>query len=177
MRSVRLNINAKDRKLLEKHNIDFAFVQAFVSLVLNTIKTTKRRCAHCLTIKIVDEECSTYQFDNNLYITQACFSSSVNKSRNLFFNDLMHELGHYIQYKVDHVPFSMFAVDHETQSYTKYYNNLTERQARKYGSLSREMIQLYRKLDALRRECARPLNSKYHEKAIKKASKRKTSNS
>lgn len=176
MRSVSLNISSKDRKLLEKHHIDFDFVQAFVALVLNTIKITNRRYRHNLTIKIVDEECSTYQFDNNLYITQTCFVSNISTSRHLFFNDLMHELGHYIQYKVDHVPFTMFAVDHETQSYTKYYNNATERQARKYGSLSREMIQLYRKLDALRRECAKPLNTQ-HEKKIKKTSKRKKSNS
>jgi hypothetical protein len=159
MRSVQLSISSKDRRTLDKYQIDFDFVHAFVALVLNTIKITKKRAVHRLKIQIVDDECSTYQFDNNLYITQQCFSSNVGKSKYLFFNDLMHELGHYIQYKVDRVPFTMFAVDHETQSYTKYYNNATERQARKYGNLSREMIQLYRKLDALRKECAQPLNS------------------
>lgn len=138
-------------------------------MVLNTIKPSSRAVEHRIKIVLTDEECSVYKFDTGLFITKRHFKcTALRTQRYHFFSDLMHELGHYIQFRIDRVLYSMFAVDHDKISYTKYYNNITERQARRYGSLANEIVHLYFKMEKLKAECAKPLNSLRHGRTKKK---------
>ena len=172
MRRAVISIGKRDKQLLEQHKISIEYIKTLMEMVLNTIKPSSRAVEHRIKIVLTDEECSVYKFDTGLYITKRHFkSTALRTQRYHFFSDLMHELGHYIQFKIDRVLYSMFAVDHEKISYTKYYNNITERQARRYGSLANEIVHLYFKMEKLKAECAKPLNSLRHGRAKSKKEK------
>lgn len=169
MRRAIISIGKQDKQFLEERRISVDYIKSLVELVLNTIKPIPRATTHRIKIVLTDDECSVYKFDTGLYITKKWFrGNSMRAQRFHFFSDLMHELGHYIQFKIDRVLYSMFAVDHEETSFTKYYNNSTERQARRYGSLANEIVQLYMKMEKLKTDCAGALNSSRNGRTKKK---------
>lgn len=172
MRHSIISISKRDKQYLEQHKINVDYIKTLIDMVLNTIKPSSRSVEHRIKIVLTDEECSVYKFDTGLFITRRHFKhTALRTQRHHFFSDLMHELGHYIQFKIDRVLYSMFAVDHDKMSYTKYYNNITERQARRYGNLANEIVQLYFKMEKLKAECAKPLNSLRHGRTNKKKEK------
>ena len=169
MRHAIISIGKQDKQFLEQHKISVDYIKSLIEMVLNTIKPSSRAVEHRIKIVLTDEECSVYKFDTGLFITKRHFKcTALRTQRYHFFSDLMHELGHYIQFRIDRVLYSMFAVDHDKISYTKYYNNITERQARRYGSLANEIVHLYFKMEKLKAECAKPLNSLRHGRTKKK---------
>ena len=169
MRHAIISIGKQDKQFLEQHKISVEYIKTLIEMVLNTIKPSSRAVEHRIKIVLTDEECSVYKFDTGLFITKRHFKcTALRTQRYHFFSDLMHELGHYIQFRIDRVLYSMFAVDHDKISYTKYYNNITERQARRYGSLANEIVHLYFKMEKLKAECAKPLNSLRHGRTKKK---------
>ena len=169
MRHAIISIGKRDRQFLEQHKISVDYIKSLIEMVLNTIKPSSRSVQHRIKIVLTDDECSVYKFDTGLFITRRHFKcTALRTQRYHFFSDLMHELGHYIQFRIDRVLYSMFAVDHDKISYTKYYNNITERQARRYGSLANEIVHLYFKMEKLKAECAKPLNSLRHGRTKKK---------
>jgi len=172
MRHAIISIGKNDKQFLEQRKISVEYIKSLIEMVLNTIKPSSRSVEHRIKIVLTDDECSVYKFDTGLFITKRHFkSSALRTQRYHFFSDLMHELGHYIQFKIDRVLYSMFAVDHDQISYTKYYNNITERQARRYGGLANEIVQLYFKMEKLKTECAKPLNSLRHGRTKTKKEK------
>ena len=172
MRHAIISVGKRDKQFLEQHKISVEYIKALIEMVLNTIKPSSRAVEHRIKIVLTDDECSVYKFDTGLFITKRHFKSSALRTQRFhFFSDLMHELGHYIQFKIDRVLYSMFAVDHDEISFTKYYNNVTERQARRYGGMANEIVQLYFKMEKLKAECAKPLNSLRHGRT--KAKKKK----
>ena len=175
MRHAIISIGKNDKQFLEQRKISVEYIKTLIEMVLNTIKPSSRAVEHRIKIVLTDEECSVYKFDTGLFITKRHFkSTALRTQRYHFFSDLMHELGHYIQFRIDRVLYSMFAVDHDKISYTKYYNNITERQARRYGSLANEIVQLYFKMEKLKAECAKPLNSLRHGRTKKKNKKQES---
>jgi hypothetical protein len=172
MRHAIISIGKQDKQFLEQHKISAEYIKTLIEMVLNTIKPSSRSVEHRIKIVLTDDECSVYKFDTGLFITKKHFkNTALRTQRYHFFSDLMHELGHYIQFKIDRVLYSMFAVDHDKISYTKYYNNITERQARRYGGLANEIVQLYFKMEKLKAECAKPLNSLRHGRTKTKKEK------
>jgi hypothetical protein len=172
MRHAIISIGKQDKQFLEQHKISVDYIKSLIEMVLNTIKPSSRAVEHRIKIVLTDEECSVYKFDTGLFITKRHFKcTALRTQRYHFFSDLMHELGHYIQFRIDRVLYSMFAVDHDKISYTKYYNNITERQARRYGNLANEIVHLYFKMEKLKAECAKPLNSLRHGRTKSKKEK------
>jgi hypothetical protein len=172
MRHAIISIGKQDKQFLEQHKISVEYIKSLIEMVLNTIKPSSRSVEHRIKIVLTDEECSVYKFDTGLFITKRHFKcTALRTQRYHFFSDLMHELGHYIQFRIDRVLYSMFAVDHDKISYTKYYNNITERQARRYGNLANEIVHLYFKMEKLKAECAKPLNSLRHGRTKSKKEK------
>ena len=169
MRKAIISIGKRDKQFLEQHKISTDYTRALIEMVLNTIKPTTKTVVHRIKIVLTDDECSVYKFDTGLFITKRHFKCTALRTQRFhFYSDLMHELGHYIQYKIDRLLYSMFAVDHDEISFTKYYNNVTERQARRYGGMANEIVHLYFKMEKLKAECARPLNSLRHGRNKKK---------
>lgn len=160
MKRVILATSRADRKFLENHRINLKYVEHVLNIIIDTIRPSKSRKQHKIKLELIDDTCSLYYFSNKICITRQLFKRvTPNKARLDFLNDLFHEFGHYIQYKVDKLLYSMFAVDHDTQTYKSYFNNLTERQARKYGNLAKEALSLYIHLEKLHKEFKVPLNS------------------
>lgn len=151
MHRVKLSVRSVDRELLVDNDIEPQHVQNLLELALNVIKPSKRKRNHSIRLVIVDEDFSYYTFSNVINITKHCFHEKTkNKRWYKFFNDLMHEMCHYIQFKIDNVSITKFFVEHETSSHTKYLNNATERQARRHGNVAREITALYTKLQKVR---------------------------
>lgn len=151
MHHVTLAISGKDRMLLTEAGVDIEYTKSLMVMILNTIKPTSKQRRHRLKVCVVGEEYSYYSFHNTIHISQHVLNlPSRHKRVNKFLEDLLHELGHFIQFKIDHVPLTKFIVDVESVSYTKYFNNSTERQARKYGNVAKEAVLLHNKLHKLR---------------------------
>lgn len=147
MHRVKLTIKSTDKEILTNNGIDICYVQNLLETAFNIIKPVKRQRNHRLKLALVDDDFSHYTFSNVINITKFCFNEKTNNKRwYSFFNDLMHEACHYIQFKIDHVNITEFFLEHQTASRTKYLNNATERQARRYGSIAREITALYTKL-------------------------------
>lgn len=173
MKRVVFVVRRKDREYLAERRIDVQFIEHVLNIILDTIRPSKSRKQHKIYLDLSDDEYSCYPFENRLSIARKILKNG-NRGRMDFLNDIFHEFGHYIQYKIDKVLFTMFAVDHESTSYTKYYNNITERQARKYGSIAKEALCLYMRLEKLRAEFKTPLNSCSETKKAKTSNKRTT---
>lgn len=170
MKRVVLVVRRADKEFLASRRINTTYVEHVLNIILDTIRPSKSRKQHKVYLDLTDDEYSVYPFTNRLSITRKVIRSG-NRGRLDFLNDLFHEFGHYIQYKIDRVIFTLFAVDHESTSYTKYYNNVTERQARKYGSIAKEALCLYMRLEKLHAEFKTPLNSLSETKKAKTSNK------
>lgn len=170
MHRVKLSIRSADREILCENGIEIHHVQNLLEFALSVVRPSKRRRNHSIRIVLVDEDFSYYTFSNVINITKQSFNEKTkNKRLYNFFNDLMHEMCHYIQFKIDHVSITKFFVEHEKSSHTKYMNNSTERQARRYGNVSREITALYSKLLKVRINDSKAI-SKLDEKGKDKAS-------
>lgn len=147
MHRVNLTIRNTDKEILAENGLEASYVQNLLQATLNLTRPIKRVQKHNIRLMFVDSEFSYYTFSNVLNITKHCFKSSTKNKRWFnFFEDLLHEMCHYMQFKVDRVSITEFFVEHETSSHTKYMNNSTERQARRYGNIAHEAAALYGKL-------------------------------
>lgn len=147
MHRVKLTIRNADKELLAEHGLEASYIQSLLQVTLNTTRPVKREQKHNIRLMFVDGDFSYYTFSNVLNITKHCFKAETKNKRWFnFFEDVLHEMCHYMQFKVDHVSITKFFVEHETASHTRYINNPTERQARRYGNIAREATTLYSKL-------------------------------
>lgn len=160
MRTISLRVNKVDKKTLADNNIEIQFLEDVLTLVINALKPSSRNIHHIIKLNFDDIDCSIYQFEDRLTLTRRIFyKRDKNSMLMYFFSDLFHEFAHYIQYKIDKVKFSKFAVDHDRISFTTYYNNPTERQARRYGNIAKEILSVYKKMNRLKKAFATNLNS------------------
>jgi len=166
MHSISLRVSKKNKPWLIDYAIDICFIQHMLSLTINLLRPTNRNTTHVIKLAFVDDDFSMYTFENTLHISKSVFNQRARyKLLDNVFNHIMHEFAHYIQFNVDRVGFNNFAVDHEKMSYTRYINNLTERQARVYGNIASKFTQLYLKLNKVKLY-TKPLNNTHGTKEV-----------
>jgi hypothetical protein len=170
MHQVKIILKNADKEILINNGIELCYVKNLLETTFNIISPAKRKHSHSIRILFVDEDFSYYSFSNVLNITKCCFNETTKTRKwHNFFNDLMHEACHYMQFKINHVNITNFFVDHDNGSVSKYLNNSTERQARRHGGMAHEITSLYGKLLRVRHNDSKQL-SKLDEKRKDQAS-------
>jgi hypothetical protein len=173
MQYVKIQCNKKDKAFLETNNINLLYIESLLSLVLNTLRPRRVSHYHPIKIKLIDDACSMYTFNNTLCIRRDIFKLKHHTCLRYFIEDVLHEFGHYIQYVIDDVPFADFASDIEDISKKYYWDNKTEKQARQYEKLMPGLLSVYNNLLKLLPTLKTLKNEKKKERKITKRNKRR----
>lgn len=151
MRTLSIKPLKKDKQWFEANLIDIQFIANYLTSILNQIRPSKLRVTYKLKIAVVDSEYSYYDFSDTLFIARKVFGFKTSKQKARIIEDLFHEFGHFVQYRIDRVSLCKFAIDHEKISYTSYFKNKTEIQARAFSRLSKECVDSYIKIRKIKR--------------------------
>ena len=111
MQFIKIRCTKKDRKTIENCNINLSYIESLLSCVLNSIRPKRTSNYHVIRLRIINDECSQYTFNNAICIRQDVFSLPEHQVMKIFIEDLLHEFCHYIQYVVDSLSFKEFASD------------------------------------------------------------------
>lgn len=161
MRIVKLKTSKTNIEWLKKQSIDINYLSSFFSLILTQLRPCMRSTTHILRLEILECEYSQYAFSNVLYICRNPLTGTTgSKLRQRLLEDMLHEFGHYIQFVIDKVNINTFAIDHLLTTYTTYFRNKTETQARTLSKFAKEYISLYNKLRSMQRFLTKIENGK-----------------
>lgn len=161
MHKVLLRPSKKAKQILSEIGVNATFCANVLTLVLNIHRPRNRALNHSIKLDFTDESFSMFTFERTLHISKSIIKdTSKTKVWYNFFNNLLHEFAHYVQFHIDRIHFQEFAVDHEEISHTKYMNNLTERQARVFGGLADGVVKLYSRIQRVMSN-TKPLNSQH----------------
>ena len=151
MRKVVLSVSKNDKKWIEGNLIDIQYIADFFTTVLNQVRPVKKSVTHRLKIIPVDCAYSYYDFSESLFIAKKNSDFKGKQQKLRIIEDLFHEFGHYVQHKIDRLPVARFAVDHEETSYTSYFKNKTEVQARSFGRLAKVCLESLTQIRKIKR--------------------------
>ena len=151
MRTISLKSYKKDVQWLSSNLIDLQFIADFLTTILNQIRPSKKRVSYKLKLVVVDSEFSYYDFSDTLYIAREVEGFKKSEQKMRILEDLFHEFDHFIQYKIDRIAVNRFATDHEKISYTSYFKNKTEVQARIFSRFAKECLNTFIKIRKMKR--------------------------
>lgn len=143
MQFIKIRCEKKDKKIIENCNINLQYIESLLSCILNSIRPKRTSNYHIIRLRVINDECSQYTFNNAICIRKSIFDLPIHQVMKIFIEDLLHEFCHYIQYVVDEVAFKNFASDIENISQKYYWNNETEKQSRNFEKLMPAVIGLY----------------------------------
>lgn len=134
-----------DRKILNESNIDLNFLTTAVSLIFKEIRPKCRKNLN-VNVILINKESSYYSFTNTIFISSLTLSNKKN-----FIKHLLHEFFHLLQYQIDKVHCLDFVSYFEGDtSFNKYYNNITEVQAREFEKYATFIFNLEKQLNKIK---------------------------
>ena len=151
MRTLSLKSYKKDDQWLSSNLIDLQYIANYLTTILNQIRPSKKRVTYKLKVIVVDSEFSYYDFTDTLYIARKVDGFKKSEQKKRILEDLFHEFGHFVRYKIDRVSINKFAIDHEKMPYSSYFKNKTEVQARAFSRLAKECLDTFIKIRKMKR--------------------------
>ena len=148
---VTIHLNAQRRSKIAK-KFDLNVLSEIISLIVNQIRPASglsNKTIH-LQIKLINGNTCYAVFESKII---EFGKDLLQQPKHEILSYILHEVNHFIQYYIDKVPITLFApIELVNNNFKLYEKNVTEVQARKFDSLSKKVLKLYKSMISLNKD-------------------------
>jgi len=148
---ITIHLDAQRRSKIAK-KFDLDVLSEIISSIINQIRPTSvlsNKTIH-LQIKLINGNTCYAVFESKII---EFGKDLLQQPKHEILSYIMHEVYHFVQYYIDKVPITLFApIELVNDNFNLYEKNVTEVQARKFDSLSKKVLKLYKSMVSLNKD-------------------------
>lgn len=145
---ITIHLDAQRRSKITK-KFDLDVLSKIISSIINQIRPTSARSNKTiyLDIKLINGNTCYAVFESKVI---EFGKDLLQQPKHEILSYIMHEVNHFVQYYIDKVPITLFApIELVDDNFKLYEKNITEVQARKFDSLSKKVLKIYKSVVSL----------------------------
>ena len=148
---ITIHLDAQRRSKIAK-KFDLDVLSEIISSIVNQIRPTSVLTNKTINlhIKLINGNTCYAVFESKIIE----FGKDLLKQpKHEILSYIMHEVNHFVQYYIDKVPITLFApIELVDNNFKLYEKNITEVQSRKFDSLSKKVLKLYKSMISLNKD-------------------------